>query len=623
MSHFMRRHKLMIVWMLVLFVGIPMLFFGVEQGFISMFERVSGRGIYGDTPVASVYGTPISAQALYSELQRMAAQMPDATTEQLIESGLAQEALDRLINSAIIEKEVRDRNLVLTQDYIVDRLKQFPAFQNDQGEFDPRLWNSYVKAQRNQNWNELYASLEQEFARTLLIEKIGASARVRESEVRREFELAHTTIQVKYIQIDPAIEPTEEQLRETFDVDPDRYALPGAREAQFVEFPLILPPPPLALEIVEEARAGADFAALAAEHSASPTKESGGEVGWLTQISVMGTHREPVFDLELGAVSEPIEGPGGYFIYKLEDERTSELTQERDVFVREIMIAAAVSPEERAELQAQARELLETAKEAGSLEQAAADLGLALKTTGSFLPDAMAIDAVHRDDVFTFRNYTRTTEAGALVDEVIPGRRNLYVAQVTAVEEPQPRSFEEAREDVERDTIMRLRRSPERMQRLQQLASEIQIQADSIADIPVKFPEIDAEIRETGPFSMQDFLFQQGISLAARSIYDVVGNKEPGAFAGPLQGFDGSLYFVELSQKTLPDPTVWDEEYPEEKVAIRTRLEMMRQNARIQDYLKLVRDQSMADITTDYEVFAAVLGLNDPPEPDPDVPAAL
>ena len=618
MTHFMRKHKTLIFWMLVLFVGFPMLFFGVD--FTAMFDRLTGRDSTGLKPVAVVHGMPIPAEALLDELQQMAAQMPNATTEQLIQSGMADQALDRLINSALVEKELEDRKLTLTNEFIIERMKEHPSFQTPEGKFDPRLWNNFVKGQRERNWAVLYADFEKSFARELWGTMITASARVLESEVREEFEKANTQIQVKYVTVDPPIVPTEEQLAATYNASPDKYALPGERVIRFVEFPLVLPAPPLAQEVVDKARAGEDFAVLATQYSES-NKETGGEIGWISRVTALGTHREPLFDLPVGSISDPLEGPGGHYIYKVENERTSELTQERDIFVREIRIAASLTPEERAAVRAKADGLHAKATELASLEKAALELGYTMKTSGAYRPDSTSIDQVHRNDTFAVKRFTESVAVGALA-EVVSGQRNMYVAEVASIGEPTPRTLEEARDDVERDTIAQIRQSPERMAQVEQLGSDIKIQAETIEQIPAKFPELNAEIKETQPFTVQDMLFTQGIALAAQSIYAAVGDLAPGTMAGPLRGFDGSMYFVQLVQKTPPAQTAWDEKYPTEKEQLRERLQMMRENARLQDYLTLLREQSGADIQRDYEVFAQALGMNDPEMPESaDAPA--
>lgn len=606
MTHFMRKHKTLIFWMLVIFVGFPMLFFGVD--FSALFSMMTGRDAMGLKPIAVVHDTPIPADALLSELQQMASQMPNTTTEQLIQSGMAEQALDRLINSVLVQKELENRDLKLTDAFVVERMKKLPAFQTPEGEFDGRAWNRWVSSRRDQNWAALYESLGQDFARDVFLQLASASARVLESEVRDEFARANTTIQVKYAAIDPPIEPTDEQLQATYNEDPDLYAIPGARTVRFVEFSLLHPLPDVARDVLEKARAGEDFAELAKEYSGM-NQETGGEIGWISAPSAIGTHRESLFELAVGDVSEPIEGPGGYYIYKVEDERTSEITQERDIFVREIQIAAMLSPDESQQLRDAAQALHDKAEAEGSLEKAAQELGYEVEYSGAFVPSALEIENIPRRDVFTMKRFTERLEPGELAD-VVSAQRNVYVAEVASVAEPTPRSFEEARDDVLANTIVKIRQSPEHRTRLTQLGSDIQTQAASIDEIPAKFPELNVEIKESQPFSIQDMLFTQGIPLRTQDIYAAVGEKDPGAFAGPLQAFDGSLYFVELSQKTAPDEEAWAQTYPEEKEQIRTRLTMMRENARLQDYVTQLREQSLADIVTNWDVLAQALGMN-------------
>lgn len=606
MTHFMRKHKTLIFWMLVLFVGFPMLFFGVD--FTAMFSNLTGRDAMGFEPVAVVHGTPITAETLVRELQQMSAQMPSATMEDLVQAGMAEQALDRLINSVLIQKELDERKLTLTDEFVIERMKEEPVFQGENGEFDPAAWNRWVKAERDRNWAQLYEALEQEYARTVLLDVIGASARVLESEIKDEFAKSNTKIAIKYASIDPDVVPTDEQLQETYNEDPDKYAVPGERTVRFVDFSLLNPVPAVASEIIEKARAGEDFAELAKQHSES-NKETGGEIGWISPTSAMGTHRESLFNLAVGDVSEPIEGPGGYYIYKVEDERTSEVTQERDISVREIRLAATLSPEETQAVRQKADELHQKAVAAGGLEAAAAELGYELKTTGAFLPDDLSIENVPRSDVFAFKRFTQSLEASELA-EVIPSQRNMYVAELATVGDPTPRTFDEAREDVVNDTVAKIRRSPERLNELRNLGTDIKSEVSSVDEIPAKFPDLNAEVKESQPFTVRDMLFTQGISVQPQTIFAAIGDKEPGAFAGPLPAMDGSLYFVQLTEKTGPDETAWEQKYPEEKERIRSRLTMMRENARMQDYVQQLRDESAGNIETHWDVLAEALGLN-------------
>ena len=100
-----------------------------------------------------------------------------------------------------------------------------------------------------------------------------------------------------------------------------------------------------ARSVLERLDAGEDFGELAGELSLdNATKEEGGERGWVDSASEEeGREREwlardeldlsyavKVFDLEVGVLSEPIPGPGGYFIFEVEEkEAEREVTPEQ------------------------------------------------------------------------------------------------------------------------------------------------------------------------------------------------------------------------------------------------------------------------------------------------------
>jgi hypothetical protein len=100
-----------------------------------------------------------------------------------------------------------------------------------------------------------------------------------------------------------------------------------------------------ARSVLERLDAGEDFGELAGELSLdTATKEEGGERGWVDSASEEeGREREwlardeldlsyavKVFDLEVGVPSEPIPGPGGYFIFEVEEkEAEREVTPEQ------------------------------------------------------------------------------------------------------------------------------------------------------------------------------------------------------------------------------------------------------------------------------------------------------
>jgi parvulin-like peptidyl-prolyl isomerase len=86
-----------------------------------------------------------------------------------------------------------------------------------------------------------------------------------------------------------------------------------------------------ARSVLERLDAGEDFGELARELSLDEdTKEEGGEKGWVARDELDLSYAAKVFDLEVGTVSEPIPGPGGYFIFEVEEKETGrEVTDEQ------------------------------------------------------------------------------------------------------------------------------------------------------------------------------------------------------------------------------------------------------------------------------------------------------
>jgi parvulin-like peptidyl-prolyl isomerase len=77
-----------------------------------------------------------------------------------------------------------------------------------------------------------------------------------------------------------------------------------------------------ALSVLERLDAGEDFGDLARELSLdTATKDEGGERGWVARDELDLSYAVKVFNLEVGTYSQPIPGPGGYFIFEVEEKQ--------------------------------------------------------------------------------------------------------------------------------------------------------------------------------------------------------------------------------------------------------------------------------------------------------------
>lgn len=76
-----------------------------------------------------------------------------------------------------------------------------------------------------------------------------------------------------------------------------------------------------ATHLAERARAGADFAALAREHSQSADRQNGGDMGLRSAERYPTLFVEAVQDMPVGGVSDPVRSGAGFHILKLLDRQ--------------------------------------------------------------------------------------------------------------------------------------------------------------------------------------------------------------------------------------------------------------------------------------------------------------
>jgi peptidyl-prolyl cis-trans isomerase C len=108
------------------------------------------------------------------------------------------------------------------------------------------------------------------------------------------------------------------------------------------------------VETLEEAESlldqianGADFAALAREHSLDPgSGAEGGLLGWFGRGRMVAPFEEAVLSLEEGALSDPVETQFGWHIIRLNESRVADaptLDEARAELTREIQIDAVMA----------------------------------------------------------------------------------------------------------------------------------------------------------------------------------------------------------------------------------------------------------------------------------------
>ena len=95
-----------------------------------------------------------------------------------------------------------------------------------------------------------------------------------------------------------------------------------------------------AKEVIKKLDDGADFKAMAAEHSIGPSASSGGDLGWFGQGSMVAEFEKEAFSLDVGAHSKSgVKTRFGWHVVRVEGRRkakTPTLAMARDEIIRQL-----------------------------------------------------------------------------------------------------------------------------------------------------------------------------------------------------------------------------------------------------------------------------------------------
>ena len=605
MQDWMRKHRRLIMFFILIFIGVP---------FVFMYGVPAMRGqqeSHQDNVIAQVGGVPLMESEFRRNLNAAISSRTQGDAERpsfqdLDADGSAQRILEQMIDSALIKLKERDRDFHVNESLLVDQMRQWEFFQNESGQFNAQAWNEWVGSVAR--WDDIYDEMRESVARQVFLGAVTAPAkRVLDRKITEELKADHTSLRVKYAKVEMAVTPTEEEIQKHLAENPDRYRSPEQHVAEFIAVPMTPDMPELALDLVERARAGEDFAELAKEYS-DLTVPEGGDMGWRSVEQFSAPHLEPLFALKVGEVSDPVLGPTGFFIYKNEEERTNEQTGEFEIRGRQIVLHTELDDEGRAAREALAETLAERLRGGEAPETVAADAGLFLRRTNPYDRNTTRIDHVSANDMFQFRPQSVAKKDTPW--EPIKGRDNIYLTRIVETREGDVPPLEEVRERVVEGVINERKRTDEYREQIAAYADEMKGRIQSVADIAELYPELEISLGETEePFTRNDMLFQQEIYVQTTQIFAAMKEAEPGDVVGPLSGFFGDTWFFELVERIDPS----EEELAaleEERQAIVERLTQTAQFEILSDYTKDLRERMLASVayTQDAAAFDRILG---------------
>jgi len=431
-----------LAWAIVGIISVPFAFFGIEafqsNGASDYAAKVNGEEI-------SRFELDNRVDSRYAQFQQMLGDnfSPDMFNRTQLRGGV----LEELIQETVVRQFLQDSGRRVSNARVLDFIASQDAFKDADGSFSAELYResmqrqgsstaayeervrAYLNATQFQNAireTSLITPAEmqaewawQEQTRTLQWRRYKQSfykdsVSVTDEEVaalyaeRQDSLLTPERVQVHYLELDPnalaaKVEVADADVEAIYSGDSERFKLPETRKARHI----LLKDEDTAIEVREKLIAGADFAEMAKEFSEDPgSKTTGGDLGVIARGVMVAPFEEAVFSLAPNQLSELVETQFGWHLIEVTEVTGGEIKPLEEV--REQIADSIRQKEARAQmadLQDQLEQL--TFENPGSLEPAAAALGIELQTSAWFTREGGAgisasrsfIDAAFSDAV--------------------------------------------------------------------------------------------------------------------------------------------------------------------------------------------------------------------------------
>ncbi|MBI2988571.1 MAG: SurA N-terminal domain-containing protein [Deltaproteobacteria bacterium] len=430
MLDFLRKRRRS--WVITLFLAIIVLVF-VLWGVGSFVKEPRSASI------AEVNGEVISQREFEIHYQRLIdfyrGLFKDALTEETIKSlNLRNATVEELIQKHLLLQEARRLGLEVSDEELMEAIARIPDFQVN-GRFNQ---NRYLQALRSNRLAPAQFEMErrQQLAIQELYDIIQDNIHVTEAELRERYSLEQERVNFYFIRLSasdwtPQVQIGADEIKNYYERNREALKEPLKVQVEYLMYPFnrfssqvqvsekeiedyyrtrretkFYQPKGVRLRhilfrvaaetdakqkeavrlkaeaVLQEARAGKDFADLAKKYSEDPSAVQGGDAGWFTPGQLLPPLEKAAFSLKKGESSGVVETTLGYHILKVEEargEKTQGLKEAKEEIVRAIR-----AERERGEAAKAADADRERAISGTDLSQIAKERGVQLKISPFF-----------------------------------------------------------------------------------------------------------------------------------------------------------------------------------------------------------------------------------------------
>ena len=480
----MKRQKLLVKIVMFPLFGLLILSFAV-WGIGDIF-RTGGHS----QSVATVGSTLIDqrsySQALSREISTMSQRFgTQISLEQARAIGLPQQVLNRLISRALLDETANRLGLLITEDQMRSQIFDNPVFQDATGRFDR---NRFAQALQFSNMNEegFLRTLSQDIVRQQLSDAVTLGAFAPDSLTKPLFAYREERRVADYVILsndnapDPG-EPDEAAIQETYESASSSFMTPSykaltlvhlrvadaaaeiavSEETLLAEFEArreelsrperrevtqaVLPDEATAQALADRLAEGANFATAAEE----TTGREPVALGFVTPSGLLPELSGPVFELEVGKTSAPIQSALGWHVVLVTEIQEGE---EADLETLREQLTQDIAQDQAIDMVIEQANRYDEAIAGGiSIDQAAGNLGIEARSIAAIDDqgnDPAGNQVADLPSLNEFLQVLRETAVGdtSLLTETLDG--DYFIILVEGQMPAAQRPLEEVREDV-------------------------------------------------------------------------------------------------------------------------------------------------------------------------------
>jgi peptidyl-prolyl cis-trans isomerase D len=603
----MRRHRNWLKWSL----GLVCLAFVIF--YIPDFLGSSAGGAASGERIAAIEGREVTVgefrRAYQAQLDAYRSAYGSNMSEQLLKQlGIEQQILQQLVDEQASLAEADRLGIEVSDEEVRQRIVSIPAFQEN-GHFIGE--QRYQQLLRAQNPPLTPAVFEEGVRRSLRVDKLRASLTdwlsVPDAELEREYRRRNDKVRLAVVSFlgdsfRTLVSASDAETAAYFEAHQDDFRIPERRKIRFLLIDLdqlraqvTVPPADVeraynetiaqfstpeqvrashilfrfegedeaavrtkAEEVLRQARAGADFAALARRYSEdTATAQEGGDLDYFGRGRMVPEFDEAAFAMEPGELSDLVKTSFGYHIIKLVDKTpasTQPLAEVREQLADELAQERAQT--DAAEL---AQSLRSQIKAPADLETAAKANGLTVQESGFFAREEPILGLGAAPEVASRVFAMSTGEAAGPVQT----SRGYVFAALDARQDPYVPKLEDVQERV-RDAVVKEKAVEVSAQKAAELASRLARAAD-----------FEQAVRAAGFEPKTTELIARGAPLPdlgiAPAVHEVAFGLPVGAVSGPIATGNGAaiVKVIEKQETSPADYALVKDRFREEVLAER------------------------------------------------------